>query len=102
MIELSERTIEIVNSLFLAEQRKEVTELLEIECGENIPFCEDHDKYQMERIRFSVLKLSEGSIEKLVQAIELAQTDWRDLLVAAGFGYDVEAHNKWKPKRNAI
>jgi len=102
MIELSERTIEIINSLFLAELRKEVAELLEIECGENIPFCEDHDKYQMERIRFSVLKLSEGSIEKLVHAIELAQTDWRDLFMAAGFSYDVEAHNKWQPKRNAI
>jgi len=51
----------------------------------------------MERIRFAVLKLSEGNIEKLVQGIELAQTDWRDLLMMAGFGEDVEAHDKWKP-----
>jgi hypothetical protein len=95
MIELSERTIDKVNSLFPSDQRKEVEDLLRIECGENIPFCENNDKYAMERIRFAVLKLSEGHIDKLVQAIELAQIDWRDLLMAAGFGEDVEAHNKW-------
>lgn len=97
MIELSERTMAFVNLLFPNGLRKEVQDLLEIECGDNIPFCEDSDKYRMERIRFAVLKLSEGRIETLVQAIELAQTDWRDLLVAAGFGEDVEAHNKWNP-----
>lgn len=102
MIEMSDRTIEIINSLFPAEQCQEVTELLKIECGENIPFCDNHDKYQMERIRFSVLKLSEGNMGKLVKAIELAQEDWRDLFMAAGFGHDVEAHKKWQPQKNTI
>ena len=97
MIELSEKTIEIVNLLFPENQREEVNELLKIECGDNVPFCEEYDKYGMERIRFSVLKLSEGEMDKLVEAIELAQIDWRDLFMAAGFGYDVEAHKKWKP-----
>jgi hypothetical protein len=97
MIELSERTMDLVSLLFPNGPRKEVEDLLEIECGDNIPFCENNDKYTMERIRFAVLKLSEGRIEKLVQAIELAQTDWRDVLMAAGFGEDVEAHNKWNP-----
>ncbi|MDH3377230.1 MAG: hypothetical protein OEQ39_09740 [Gammaproteobacteria bacterium] len=95
MIALSDRTIEIVNALFREEQRDEVVELLKIECAENIPFCEDHDKFQMERIRFSVLKLSEGGMDELIQAIELAQVDWRDLFMAAGFGHDPEAHNRW-------
>lgn len=97
MIDLSERTIEIVTKLFSQEQRREVEELLKIECAENIPFCEGYDKFQMERIRFSVLKLSEGKIDELVRAIELAQVDWRDLFMEAGFGYDPDAHNKWKP-----
>lgn len=97
MIELSEKTVDIINSLFLENQREEVVELLKLECGDNIPFCEDRDKYDMERIRFAVLKLSEGKMVKLVEAIELAQIDWRDLFMAAGFGYDVEAHKKWKP-----
>ena len=35
-------------------------------------------------------------MDKLYDAIALAQTDWRDLLVAAGFGDDVQAHKDWK------
>jgi len=97
MIDLSERTIDIVTRLFSQEQRREVEELLKIECAENIPFCENYDKFQMERIRFSVLKLSEGKLDELVRAIELAQVDWRDLFMEAGFGHDPEAHNKWEP-----
>jgi len=96
MIELSEKTTDRINSLFSDNERKEVEELLKFECGDNIPFCENKNKYEMERIRFAVLKLSEGKLEKLVQAIGLAQADWRELLMGAGFGEDVEAHNKWK------
>lgn len=97
MIDLSERTIEIVNTLFPQQQRGEVIELLRIQCADNVPFCEGYDKFQMERIRFSVLKLSEGRMDKLVEAIKLAQVDWRDLFMTAGFGHDPEAHNRWVP-----
>ncbi len=97
MIELSEKTAERISTLFPPSKLREAEDLLKIECGENIPFCENKDKFEMERIRFATLKLSEGNIEKLVQSIELAQTDWRDLLMAAGFGEDVEAHKKWNP-----
>ncbi len=38
-----------------------------------------------------------GQLDKLEEAIKLAQIDWRDLLMAAGFGHDVEAHLKWLP-----
>ncbi|HAK60236.1 MAG TPA: hypothetical protein DCO77_07610 [Nitrospiraceae bacterium] len=97
MTELSERTRDKITTLFPASEREEVGDLLKIECGANLPFCENNDQYQMERIRFAVLKLSEGAMDKLVQAIELAQIDWRDVLVASGFGENVEAHNKWNP-----
>lgn len=49
----------------------------------------------MERIRFAVLKLSQGNISKLLRAIDEARIDWRDLFMAAGFGYDVNAHETW-------
>jgi hypothetical protein len=48
-------------------------------------------------VRFAALKLSEGRLDRLEEAIKLAQTDWRDLLVAAGFAHDVEAHLNWLP-----
>ena len=95
MIKLSEDTMHIVNALFPENLRSEVVDLLELECAENIPFCENHDKYQMERIRFAVLKTSEGKVAKLVDSIELAQVDWRGLFMAAGFGHDPEEHNNW-------
>jgi hypothetical protein len=39
--------------------------------------------------------LSEGSLGKLCAAVKLAKTDWRDLLVAAGFADSVDAHKNW-------
>ena len=51
----------------------------------------------MDRIRLAAIKLSNGVYAKLVEAVSLANTDWRDLLMAAGFGYDIDAHNKWVP-----
>jgi hypothetical protein len=37
--------------------------------------------------------------ERLRQEIEGAHIDWRDTLMAAGFGEDIHAHLKWNPIR---
>jgi len=95
MLELSGKTIKRLKALFPEETWEEAKLLLEKECGDNIPFCEKSNKYQMERIRFAALKLSDGNIEKLREAVGMAQVDWRDLLMAAGFSEDIEAHQKW-------
>ena len=49
----------------------------------------------IERVRASVLKLSEGSMDKLRYAVKVAKEDWRDVFVAAGFGHDPLAHRVW-------
>jgi hypothetical protein len=49
----------------------------------------------MERIWLATLKLSIGSITAFENAVLLAQVDWRDVLMGAGFGSDLEAHLKW-------
>jgi hypothetical protein len=64
----SERRISL---LFSAENRTEAASLLVDQCGNNLPFCEKYDQFQMERARFAALKLSDGSLEKLKAAIEL-------------------------------
>lgn len=46
------------------------------------------------RIRFAVIKLAGGDTQRLAEAIELAETDWRDLLMAVEFG-DPDAHWAW-------
>jgi hypothetical protein len=51
----------------------------------------------LERYRYAALKLSGGDLGRLRQAIELAKSDWRDLLVAAGFAENVRAHKNWNP-----
>ena len=96
MIELSARIEKLLEVIFPDySMRNFVRDILVNECGDNIPFCEDHSPEDMDRIRFSVLKLSSGDLNKLGEAVDLAKLDWRDLFMAAGFGYDTNAHNDW-------
>jgi len=94
-LKLSPRTRQITEIIFSAKGLTEAIQWLEEECGNNLPSCENDDEYEIERIRFAVLKLSKGNIQKLLEAIDLARMDWRDLFMSAGFGYDVNAHEKW-------
>jgi hypothetical protein len=97
MIELSARTIACVDALFSGDAVARAKELLIHQCGSNVPFCEENSPIEMERIRLAAVKLSNGSYAELKKAVELGCTDWRDLLMAAGFGHDTEAHHQWVP-----
>jgi hypothetical protein len=97
---LSPKTVEHIDSLFQPGCREEVAELLMHQCGTNLPFLQKIDEFELERVRFAALKLSAGDLEKLREAIKLAQADWRDLLMAAGFEHDVNAHKAWSPIRD--
>jgi len=83
--------------LFSGQHRDAVEKYLLETCGDNLPGV-DPDYVQLaERIRFAVLKLSEGDLKKLHAAIEGAAVDWRDTLVAADFAADQLIHLAWKP-----
>ena len=43
-------------------------------------------------MRFAALKTSRGTIEGLKAAIALGNLDFRDLLMSAGFGYEVKSY----------
>ncbi len=96
-VHLSDATRERLERLFRPEDVRTATEMLVKECGDNLPFCNQSGPVECERIRFAALKLSGGRIDRLRDAIDLAKVDWRDLLMAAGFGHDVGAHRKWMP-----
>jgi hypothetical protein len=49
----------------------------------------------IERIRAAALKRSGGSLSELEDALRLAGQDWRDLLMAVGFGEKLNAHDVW-------
>ena len=75
----------------------EAERLLVNECGRNLPFSENASPEELERVRVAALKQSGGSLESLRAAIELAKVDFRDLLMASGFGYSTTAHLDWLP-----
>jgi hypothetical protein len=89
----TKRRIEL---LFQPSDRGRVVELLERECSTNLPLLENCEAHELERIQFAALKLSDGDLGKLIEAIRLAQRDWRDLLFAAGFE-GIGTHAKWIP-----
>jgi hypothetical protein len=84
--------------LFPPDQRELVRVILSEECGNNLPFLNNLDEVQLEPFQFAALKLSGGDLDKFDRAIALAKSDWRDLLMAAGFG-DINAHASWLPER---
>jgi hypothetical protein len=100
-VPLSPETRRRLNLLFAQADRRQAEELLVNECVNNLPFLEKLDMFKLERFRFAALKLSNGDLSKLWQAVELAQRDWRDLLMAAGFGKDVTEHERWLPPVHA-
>ena len=50
---------------------------------------------ESDRCRRAILKLSDGEIDGLQWAFQLYRTDYRDLLMAAGFNFDCNEHNRW-------
>ena len=79
--------------LFEAKDRETITEMLTEECSAERLHTTSADA--VEPIQLGVLKLSNGEVGKFLAAAKLTQIDWRDMLVAAGFGEDVKAHLKW-------
>jgi hypothetical protein len=48
-----------------------------------------------ERVRAAILRLSDGSLDSFEAAVGAANSDWRDVLVAAGFADDIRLHQRW-------
>lgn len=97
MLELSERVQSAIDALFGQIDVERAKDLVREKCGSNILGCENDSPLEMERIRLAAVKCSAGDYSKLEEAVSLANTDWRDLLMEAGFGHDTEAHQKWAP-----
>ncbi len=95
--DLSPLTRAHLTVVFPEHDRPVAAELLVHECGNNLPFLDHADAVALERYRFAALRLSRGQLDRLREAIAVAKTDWRDLLVAAGFAHDTTEHLRWNP-----
>jgi hypothetical protein len=96
-LSLTPLTTATVNQLFAEDLRPAVLALLDSQCANNLPLCQTWTAEQLERLQLAALKVSGGHLAALQEAIRLAQTDWRDLLCAAGFAHDPLAHKRWQP-----
>jgi hypothetical protein len=76
--------------LFPPDQQENVRVLLRDECGDNLPFQKGLSAEGYDPIRLAVLKLSNRDMQKLQVAVRLANSDWRDVLVASGFARSPE------------
>ena len=99
MTPLTPAVIQKIEALFPPESREAVGRLIAERCGADLPLSTHmrSDPAGFDRIRFAVLKLSGGNLQRLRQEIDGAHIDWRDTLMAAGFGEDIHAHLRWNP-----
>jgi len=95
---LSQLTEERVASLFAPADQEKVRTILRDECGHSLPLYKSSTDQEVERIRFAVLKLSRGRIDKLQKVVTAAKIDWRDVLLWAGFADNPIAHKAWVPR----
>ena len=98
-IALSERTQKLITKLFPRSDGVVISDLLYRAVSSNIPYFENANPEELERIRFAILKMTQQSQLNLAVGIYLAQTDWRDLLMSAGFGNDSNEHMNWYDKQ---
>ncbi len=84
-----------VDQLFGLGDAPEAKSLLETDCTGDSPLIASQGDNGLERVRCAVLKLSNGSLGMLKSAIQAAQADWRDTLVAADFANDTRQHLAW-------
>jgi hypothetical protein len=99
MVPLSEPTRVRILALFSGSDAARAGSILVEDCGDNLPLLAMSTSEGLERIRFAAIRLSGGRLDDLRKAVALANVDWRDLLVSAGFERDPEAHLRWQPLR---
>lgn len=99
MTPLTAAVVQKIAALFPPASREIAARLIAERCGADLPLSAHMgpDPSGFDRIRFAVLKLSRGDLEQLRREIDGAHVDWRDTLMAAGFGTDIHAHLQWNP-----
>src|SRR5262245_7415994 len=86
-------------ALFQAEDVSEAETLLAEQCDETLPLLSGSGAHGLERVRFAAIRVSGGKLGRLREAIRVAQSALRDLLMAAKFADHPSAHLSWVPQR---
>lgn len=94
---LTPKTRAHIAILFAPEDAAQAERLLVERCGAQLLGSSHASAEELERLHFAALRSSRGRLPELLRAIELAQKDWRDLLVVTDFAEDPGAHLRWRP-----
>ncbi|MCB1607359.1 MAG: hypothetical protein KDI71_10330 [Xanthomonadales bacterium] len=98
MTPLTDAVAQMLATIFPIEARDAARQLIAERCWSSLPLASPEcEPASFDRIRFAVIKLSAGDLERLRRVIDRAHADWRDILLAADFGEDINAHLSWNP-----
>jgi len=92
---LTPKTEKRLALMFPPDEQEQARTILLEECGTNIPGWQSAN---LERLHFAVLKLSDGKLDALQARVNRAKRDFRDVLMAAGFG-EPDSYRRWLPGR---
>jgi hypothetical protein len=89
---------ELIEKICPALSRREIATLLSEECSLSISEGKTTPEWValIDRVQLAAIKGSSWDIEEIKSKVSLANTDWRDLLMAVGFGEDHTAHTTWQ------
>ena len=81
-----------IERLFPPNEQAQVITILESQC-----VLSKGSPELLDQVRFSVLKVSDGSLSELLSAVKLASYDWRDIISKAGLGHP--NFRTWMPEK---
>ena len=81
VVPLTKAALDEIGKSFAPNQHQEIISLLEKRCGRTIPFMRDATAEALEPYRLSVLRRSEGDIDKLRTWVEFANIEGWDVLL---------------------
>lgn len=91
-------TQQLIAQLCPAALQAEICALLSTQCAHNLPGIGISSEWNelIDRIQLAVLKGSGWKVNVIRKRIELAQGDWRELLMHAQFAENICAHKAWQ------
>jgi hypothetical protein len=91
-VPLTNATEERLNILFRGADRARAKSILSW-----LPSFLPKDPVALERVRFALLRLSNGHVSELEEWMDELRADPRSVLIEAGFWHDGHAHETWFP-----
>lgn len=91
-------TNELIQKTCPTSHQQEVGGLLSEQCSVSLPGVGIPSEWidLIDRVQLATIRGSGWDIEKLKINVSLANSDWRDVLTAAGFGESLTAHMAWQ------